>query len=827
MLSLLHNLRSRLANSSRSLHGVWDRDNPIGAKIYGHTNLTEMSLAFDLFWRNDVPANKLNMGLGFYGRAFQLADPACSKPGCLFKGGATKGACSGESGILSYREIQEIVKTKKLTPVHDKEAGVKYITWNTDQWVSFDDKETFAQKKQLAKKLGLGGFLIWAIDQDDDNLSALRAVLDPKPVGDFFRLGDKADENWTGTNELCYVSACGDNTCKPGFIFITDQKCDKNKKSQLCCPLSGAPSECRWRSKGPWCEGRCEDDEVMTHMSKYGGGETCSDGQMAHCCKSPLGQENTCYWGGVGQQCKKGDLPLTFSGTVLDILDDIAKVILLVVGRPFPLVSLTGRVLIEVLERLNLDTKKLYCCPEEDLERWKNCNWYGKPGNCFDGHCPDMKFVQLTDSYFGGGETCGWHDRRRTFCCESAKDPLFLPVPLDRLFPHPPKGDSIDTDFTLEIDKSSVDGDDNPNEAAFQFVILASPDELQVSLDKRDGSHWEVFGCDGTTAEKEHTVNIVCTDFTPESTCGKISLGHGVPGTILQMPRGCGPGKYAVAKTMFPAQGDHGVLLPRHLKHLRALKPVVYELTFDYNFARVPTDMGTTQMRVDFSNQDDYWNTVVNGSVTRKKRDLGRRTLADVGGNHVRWLEEEFRDDMHLNKIDRRELQERWFGTSILQWLAQLVKPQITREFRHTYDDTVTAKLIDETWSCPAGEGSNVAYKGHLLAQALLNVKVESSFGFTLIVEKMSVPLDLSQSYLTLYNRGEVTGIVTLEAVAKVLYEKHSVILNLPFPGASLRIPGIATLGPQLTVEGSIDASLTMAGIVETKLQIAKWDVSA
>jgi len=42
-------LQQSRANQSRSLHGVWDRDNPIGAYIYGHTNLTEMSLAFDLF----------------------------------------------------------------------------------------------------------------------------------------------------------------------------------------------------------------------------------------------------------------------------------------------------------------------------------------------------------------------------------------------------------------------------------------------------------------------------------------------------------------------------------------------------------------------------------------------------------------------------------------------------------------------------------------------------------------------------------------------------------------------------------------------------------
>ncbi|WQF79589.1 Putative glycoside hydrolase family 18, catalytic domain, glycoside hydrolase superfamily [Colletotrichum destructivum] len=793
---------------SDDLHGVWDRDNPIGSNIYGHTNLTEMSLAFGLFWRNDVPAGKLNMGLGFFGRAFQLADPACNKPGCVFKGGATKRACSGESGILSYREIMEIIRTKKLKPVHDKEAGVKYITWNTDQWMSYDDKETFEQKKDLAKELGLGDYLIWASDQDDDQLSALSAVLDPKPLGDF--RSDKADENWTGSNDMCYISKCGDG-CNPGDIKITQQKCAKGKDSKLCCPLSGAPDpkECTWRGGPHLCNGHCHDDEVMTHMSKWGGGADYWDGNAAHCCKSPLGEENTCYWGGVAQECKAGHLPLTFSGTVLSILDDIAEVILLVVGRAVPLVSLTGRLLLEVLDQLDLDTNKLYCCPEKDVERWKHCAWYGKPGSCFDGHCPDMKFVQLTDSYFGGGETCGIQlSRVRTFCCESAGDPLFFPVPLGNLFEHPPDGDSVDTDFSLETDESSAGGDDDPNEAAFQFVVLASPEELQVSVDKRDG---------------EHTVSMVCTDFSEKSNCHKIGLGHGVPGTILQMPPGCGPGKYAVAKSMEPAQGDdHVKLLPRRLAHLAPRKPVVYSLTFDYDFAHVPRDLGSTQMRIDFSNQDDYWDTVVAGSLSKKKRNLTKRTLADVGGNHVRWLEEEFRDGYHFGGLKKRDLHERWFGTSILEWLAQLVKAEIKREFMHRYDDTLTDKLIDETWFCSKGD---VGYEGHLFAQSLHKIKVKSSFGFTLIVSKLSLPLDLSQSYLTFYNKGEITGVMTLEAVAKVFYEKKSVILNIPFPGASFKIPGIATIGPQLTVEGSIDASLAVAGTIETKLEIAKWEV--
>ncbi|KAI1172269.1 carbohydrate-binding module family 18 [Nemania sp. FL0916] len=805
---------------SYDLHGVWDRNNPIGSFVHGHTNLTEIKLAFDLFWRNDVPANKLNMGLGFYGRAFQLADPACHRPGCLFKGGATKGACSGESGILSYREIQDLIRMKNLKPVHDKTAGIKYITWDSDQWVSYDDADTFEQKKNLASTMGLGGFLIWAIDQDDEGLTALQSVISPKKLG---RLGVSNNPGkWQGSNEKCYITSCGGN-CDTRYTKITDQKCGSGKqKSMLCCPLSGAPDphKCKWRGSGPLCNGHCEDDEVMMDMNKWGGsGSKCNDGNKAYCCKSPLAEENGCYWAGVGGACKRGDQPLTFSGTVLSLLEDIAKAILKVVGRSVPLETLVGEALLDVLDELDIDTNKLYCCPPDDIDKWTNCAWYGKPGNCFDGHCPDMKAVQLTDSYFGGGKTCGIHigdHRTRTFCCEPKDDPLFLPVPLENLFQSPPKGSHVDTDFTLETDEAS-DKNQNPNDAAFQFFVFASPEELQVSLDKRDGSHWDVFGCPDSISEGEHTVQMVCTDFSDASTCYKIGLGHGVPGTILQMPKGCGPGKYAVAKSMIPS--TKGVL-PRHLSHLANRSPVVYDLTFDYDFMRVPRDLGDTQMRVDFSNQDDYWNTVVAGAATSKKKS--KRSLSDADGNHVRWLEEEFRDDYHFGGLEKRDLEARWFGSTVLSWLSQMIKPEIKREFMHKYQDTVVAKIVDESWSCTKGD---VSYEGHILAQALLDVSVESSFGFTLIVTKLSLPLDLSQSYLTFYNKGEITGVLTLEAVAKVFYQKSEVILNVPFPGASFKIPGIATIGPQMTIEGAIDASLAVAGTIETKLQIANWDV--
>ena len=32
------------------LHGVWDRNNPIGSIVQGHTNLTEIGYAMELLW---------------------------------------------------------------------------------------------------------------------------------------------------------------------------------------------------------------------------------------------------------------------------------------------------------------------------------------------------------------------------------------------------------------------------------------------------------------------------------------------------------------------------------------------------------------------------------------------------------------------------------------------------------------------------------------------------------------------------------------------------------------------------------------------------------
>jgi chitinase len=74
-----------------------------------------------------------------------MSDPSCLAAGCPFSGGGNPGPCTNTSGILSAVEIREVVAagaTVTLDPV----AAVKIITWDSNQWVSYDDAETMALK---------------------------------------------------------------------------------------------------------------------------------------------------------------------------------------------------------------------------------------------------------------------------------------------------------------------------------------------------------------------------------------------------------------------------------------------------------------------------------------------------------------------------------------------------------------------------------------------------------------------------------------------------------------------------------------------------------
>lgn len=56
----------------------------------------------------------------------------------------------------SHVEIQDILSDSKRKGklVHDSQAAVNYLTYDTNQWISYDDKTTFQQKVDWANNIG-------------------------------------------------------------------------------------------------------------------------------------------------------------------------------------------------------------------------------------------------------------------------------------------------------------------------------------------------------------------------------------------------------------------------------------------------------------------------------------------------------------------------------------------------------------------------------------------------------------------------------------------------------------------------------------------------
>ncbi|KAJ6538818.1 hypothetical protein DFH09DRAFT_1249584 [Mycena vulgaris] len=199
------------------LHGTWDGKDPyIGPLVLAHTNLTEISLTLSLFNNVGVNPSQIVLGIGFYGRSFQLADPSCSSPGCEFVGGAAPGPCSANSGTLMFSEIEAIITQNGLQPTFDEVAAVKYITWNNDQWVSYDDAQTLQMKMNYANSRCLGGGCGWVGDLPNCLNSACKAG----QVGIFSDIQGDASQSCVGDGRRLY---CCDPPANQQFLPVPEQ----------------------------------------------------------------------------------------------------------------------------------------------------------------------------------------------------------------------------------------------------------------------------------------------------------------------------------------------------------------------------------------------------------------------------------------------------------------------------------------------------------------------------------------------------------------------------------------------------------------------------
>lgn len=224
---------------------------------------------------------KVVLGLGWYGRSFTLADPGCTTPNgvCQFTAGANPGECTNSAGTLSNAEIKRILDSGVATEQYDETAAVKWMTWNTNQWVSYDDGVTMQQKINAANDLCLGGTMIWSLDQDNsdgDSMSDLLGVGQANGVSaEEAKAYKEQMANAALQNDIaasCYWTLCG-KPCENGYFDTTEAKgqvasvqqdsvCSNGEVQTLCCAPGTTMGTCSWqgfRGVGLPCTPVCND----------------------------------------------------------------------------------------------------------------------------------------------------------------------------------------------------------------------------------------------------------------------------------------------------------------------------------------------------------------------------------------------------------------------------------------------------------------------------------------------------------------------------------------------------------------------------------------
>ncbi|MET8812109.1 glycoside hydrolase family 18 chitinase [Streptomyces sp. NPDC004549] len=111
-----------------------------------------------------VPASKLLIGIGFYGRGWTGVTQDAP-------GGTATGAAPGtyEAGIEDYKVL------KGSCPVTGTIAGTAYAHCGSNWW-SYDTPSTIAGKMSWAKNQGLGGAFFWDFSGDTSNGELVTAV---------------------------------------------------------------------------------------------------------------------------------------------------------------------------------------------------------------------------------------------------------------------------------------------------------------------------------------------------------------------------------------------------------------------------------------------------------------------------------------------------------------------------------------------------------------------------------------------------------------------------------------------------------------------------
>jgi GH18 family chitinase/chitodextrinase len=137
-------------------HGSWEARTGHHTNLYGYDNSTDA--AVNLFMSQGVPANKLVIGMAFYGKYWnnvQNTSNGFNQP------------TGGGGGDLAYSDLAaSYINKNGYTRYWDDTAKAPYL-FNGSTFITYDDPASISAKTGYIKSKGLAGGMFWEYSQDN------------------------------------------------------------------------------------------------------------------------------------------------------------------------------------------------------------------------------------------------------------------------------------------------------------------------------------------------------------------------------------------------------------------------------------------------------------------------------------------------------------------------------------------------------------------------------------------------------------------------------------------------------------------------------------